>query len=575
LRVSETGLLRRLQSKGNFQWLVRRIEQEPADKIQNLKLPGIGVVKESKRVYPQNQLAGQLLGFVGIDGQGLEGIERQYDQMLQGEPEKIITLRDAFGRPIFLRNDAAAEAREGHRLHLTIDSSLQFLSEKYLSEAIHEHHATEGVVVMMDPNSGAIRAMASYPTYNPNDAGRFRPDLRRNRVLTDAFEPGSTFKVITIASALQHNAITPQDTFDPEAGHFRIGKHTIHEAHDDIPVRHPVSPRDILVKSNNVGAAKVALKMGADVFLPSILQFGFGAKSGIDLPGESIGLIKPVQQMKGINLATMGFGQGISVTPMQLVRAYAAIANGGYLVQPHLVDKVTTPEGQTVYDWSASVTPKERILGPEVAAEVTRWLEEVPTPEGTAPGVAIPGIKIAGKTGTAQRVDSVHGGYLKGSYVSSFIGYAPSQSPQFVMLVAIHNSKPIYYGGLVAGPAWKKIALATLQPSSELVAEQLAPESSIPVPEKSVERTENINLLPDQAKHDTAAGLAKTEVSEDRGELMPSVIGFSLRDALNSLKNHRGQLRIVGSGTVISQSPPAHVIIRDETPISITLQSRP
>jgi cell division protein FtsI (penicillin-binding protein 3) len=446
-------LTRQLAGDREFVWVARKLDPPVARKVRDLELKGLYFLPESKRYYPMGTLAAQVLGYVGTDNHGLAGLELVYDEEITGKPGVRTVLRDARRGTVVSQALSFAEAEPGHDLYLTLDATVQHIAERELAKAIDERGAKRGSVILLDPATGGVLAMASYPTFNPNDFGGYSPESWRNRAIADVYEPGSTFKVVTAAAALEAGVVKADDVIDCGMGGITIWK--------GIRVRdhHPyglLSFAQVISKSSNVGVIRVALRLGNERLYRTIRDFGFGRLTGVDLPGESAGILHPLERWGPIDKAFISFGQGVSVTPLQLVAATAAIANGGNLLKPHVVAAVSRGETRVAKYPQPPVV--WRAISPATASELTRLLEAVVT-EGTGKPAAVAGYRVAGKTGTAQI--PVRGGYH--GYLPSFVGFAPADQPAVVGLVAIAEPQGgQYYGGQVAAPAFGAIARQVL-----------------------------------------------------------------------------------------------------------------
>lgn len=445
-------LVRHLSGDRDFIWVARKLDPPVAAKVQALGLKGIYFLPESKRYYPMRELAAQVLGYVGTDNQGLAGLELVYDKEIAGKPGVRTVLRDARRGTVISPELSFAEPEPGHDLHLTLDATVQHIVEQELAKAVKERGAKRGTAIFLDPETGGVLAMASYPTFDPNHFGSYPKESWRNRAIADVYEPGSTFKVITAAAGLEAGVVKASDMIDCGMGGITIWK--------GIRVRdhHPyglLSFAQVISKSSNVGVIRVALHLGDERLYRTIRGFGFGRLTGIDLPGESGGILHPVERWSPIDKAFVSFGQGVSVTPLQLVAATAAIANGGNLLKPHVVAAVSRGEARVLRHPAPPVMG--RALSPATAVELTRLLEEVVT-QGTGKTAAVGGYRVAGKTGTAQI--PVRGGYR--GYLPSFVGFAPAGRPAIVGLVAIAEPRGQYYGGQVAAPVFGAIARQVL-----------------------------------------------------------------------------------------------------------------
>jgi len=442
------AILQRLSSEGRFSWLERKLDPAVAKKIKDLKLKGLGFVDDAKRFYPKGSLASHVLGFVDIDNRGLEGIELRFDSHLRGSSRKVTLNRDASGRTLSQGVDMESK---GNNLVLTIDEGLQYIVETELDRATAEWHAASATAIMMDPFTGEILALANRPTYNPNSPSSNRDSSRRNRAITDVYEPGSTFKVIIGTAAIEEGTVTLNSTFDCSRGYIEVGGRTIHDAH-----RHGVLTfREVIQKSSNVGSVMIGMKLGRERIYRYAKAFGFGEKTGIDLPGEVSGWVRPPDKWSGVSIGAISIGQEVAVTPLQVLRAYAAIANGGFLVTPHIVSRVVSPDGRPL--WSFKSEPR-RVISSRTAEVFKDVLKTVTEYGGTAKDASVEGNYVAGKTGTSQVVDPDTGRYSKERYVASFVGFVPADSPKIAMIVVIHEPKGQIYGGVVAAPVFRRIA---------------------------------------------------------------------------------------------------------------------
>ncbi|WP_089718295.1 peptidoglycan D,D-transpeptidase FtsI family protein [Candidatus Entotheonella palauensis] len=449
LKTSDTTLKRRLTSDASFVWLARQVSPSTATQLRERRLPGVDFVTEMRRYYPKHHLAGQLLGFVGLDGQGLGGVEYVYDQILGAAPRRVRLQRDAMGRRVRLSLNALPEQPRGTDVHLTLDERLQHVAEKAISAQVEALEAKSGLVMMMNPHSGEMLAMASYPFFNPNafrDAAQ--QSWQRNRCITDPVEPGSTFKVVLAAAVLEERMIEPGETFFCEEGEARRGRRRLRDHHP----YGDLSFEDVFAYSSNIGAVKIADRLTADVFYGYMKRFGFGQRTRIDLPGEHVGQLRPPRQWSKYSHDSLALGQEIAVTPIQLLRAFAAIANGGWLVQPRVMAYVKK-DGER----QASVpVPRQRILSQRTTNRLTSILSSVVS-YGTGQAAALEGYTAAGKTGTAQKIDPVRGGYSRDRVLVSFAGYAPAEAPQIVVLVMLDEPQRMRWGGTAAAPVFRQV----------------------------------------------------------------------------------------------------------------------
>lgn len=449
-------ILAKLNTDRRFNWIERKVGIEYAQSIKDLKLRGIGFAPEAKRYYPKGSLASHVIGFVNVDNNGLEGVEQKYDRYLASRSEKAYVFRDAKGN-VLSDGQSFSLNREikGNNLVLTIDEGLQYILEKSLDAAFLHWKAASATAIMMDPYTGEILAMANRPTFDINDFSNAAPNQRRNRAITDCYEPGSTFKIIAGVAALEEGIVNTDTKFDCSAGYIEVGGKRIKDAH-----RHGVlSFKEVIQKSSNVGTIKIGFSLGRERLYEYIKRFGFGEKTGIDLAGEVSGWVYSPSKWSGTSIGAISIGQEVAVTPLQVLRAYAAIANGGFLVRPYVVSEVKSPEGNTVY----KINPEAKRILSEKTVNVFREILKTVTEEGgTALEAAVDGNQVAGKTGTAQLIDPKTKRYSKEKYVSSFVGFVPADKPKIAMIVVIHEPKGQIYGGVVAGPVFRKIASESL-----------------------------------------------------------------------------------------------------------------
>jgi len=403
LGIPKNELVAKLSVNKAFIWIERWLAPEVATRVRNMKLPGIGFAPESKRFYPNMEIAAHVIGFTGRDPNGLEGIELKYDSTILGNTGYMITERDALGRNIAIKNTVIKDSSPGKSVILTLDKTIQFIAEKELAKAVMENNAKSGMALVMESDTGKVLAMANYPTFNPNAYSRYSLAQLRNHAVADSFEPGSTFKIFTIAAALDSGSIKATDLYNCENGTYRIADRTIHDDHP----HSRLTVSEIIKYSSNIGSAKIGFKIGEEKLSSYLRNFGFGGRTGIDLPGESPGNLK--RHWYGIDLATISFGQGVSLSTIQLVSALSAIANGGNLMRPYLVEQIIDDNGTVVQKFEPQVV--RRVVSPETAHKVTKMMETVTGEGGTGTKAALDGFRVAGKTGTAQKVDPV----LKGS----------------------------------------------------------------------------------------------------------------------------------------------------------------
>jgi cell division protein FtsI/penicillin-binding protein 2 len=446
LGVSEDGILESLSDReSGFAYIARQVGLDAADKVEAMKLPGIGVLPDSRRIYPQGALAGQVIGTVGTDHQGLTGLEASEDGVLHGSDGEREVISDALGQE--LERHTVTPATTGADLRLSIDASIQSETEKVLDGIGDTYQPDGATAIVMNPRNSEILAMANWPGVDPRDPADADPDALTNMATGFTYEPGSTFKAFTVAGALQEKLVTPQTRFDL-APTIQVADRTIEESHERGYVNYSVA--DILAYSSNVGAVTIGLKLGATEFDKWIRAFGFGAPTGVQFPGEEQGIVIPEDDYSGSTMGNLPIGQGLSVTPIQMAAAYSAIADGGELCAPRLIlDENGSPISQPAC---------KRVISADNAAKIRKMLEGVLEPGGTAANVSVPGYTLAGKTGTAQKVDPETGTYSDTQFVASFVGFAPAQNPRLLAAVVVDNPKGDIYGGTVAAPAFGEIA---------------------------------------------------------------------------------------------------------------------
>jgi cell division protein FtsI (penicillin-binding protein 3) len=441
---SQDAVLAKITERSGFVYLARALPQARAQAIMRLNIPGMALAPTARRVYPRGDLAAQVLGLVGTEGQGLAGLEYSLNPALHGRAGDRTIVSDAIGQPISIKQRRAELA--GANVSLTVDSAIQQRTEDVLAAIGQVYQPLDATAIVMDPNTGGIYALANWPPVNANHPGAAPASALEDRAVGFNYEPGSTFKVVTVAGALSQGLVTPDSSFDlpPQ---IQVADRTIHDA--ESRGYETLSVAQILAQSSNVGAITIGLKLGPDNFNTWVRRFGFGAPTGVDLPGEQQGIVLKPSQYSGSSMGNLPIGQGESVTPMQIATAYAAIANGGILRAPHIVGSVG---GKAV-----ALPPGHRIISPVVAAEIRQMLEGVLAPGGTASEVKVPGYTLAGKTGTANKVDPATGQYSNTAYVASFVGFAPAQHPRLETVVIVDEPQTSIYGGTVAAPAFGQI----------------------------------------------------------------------------------------------------------------------
>jgi cell division protein FtsI (penicillin-binding protein 3) len=532
LKIGAAEIKDKLSPAKPFVWIKRQISPNEAGQIQALNIDGIGMFYEPHRYYPQGQLAGQVIGFVGRDAEGLEGLELRYNDYIRGETGSSMTERDALGRRVLVEGIEGLRIPAGGDIHLTLDTSIQHLAEKELEASIAKYRAKAGVALAVEPRTGEILALANYPMFNPNNYSTESSEQRRNRAVTDSFEPGSTFKTILAAAALEEGIVDKDDLFFCEYGKYTYAGRIIHDTHP-----HGWLPfSKILQVSSNIGFSKVADKLKKERYFKYIEKFGFGQTTGIDMPGEAAGLLRRPETWSGIDLATHAFGQGLSATPLQMVMAYAAIANGGFLMRPYVVRRAMSPKGEVLVENQPHVV--RRVISERTARSVASMLKDVTNEGGTGKMAKVEGFDVAGKTGTAQKVDHINGGYDAKKRVASFIGFVPADEPRLVLLVVVDEPQSNVYGGVVAAPVFQNIARGALRHFG------VAARTSEPFPQPMTEAEIPLRRAP---KRNSQAVL-------DAGAT-PDFVGLSLREAVEKARDLDLKVKIHGNGYVIKQSP--------------------
>jgi len=446
-------ILAKIPDEGRFAWIKRKLSPEIADKVRDLDIEGLGFVTEAKRVYPKGELASHIIGFVGIDNQALEGVELKFNKYLTAKGGKVLLERDASGKT--LSSGVNTEAK-GNNIVLTIDEVLQRLVEKELDTAMEHWKAAAASAIMMDPYTGEILALANRPAYDLNRSGNVPGFEKRNRAITDCYEPGSIFKIVIGAGSLEEKLVTPNSLFDVSKGGIQVGGKTIRDVHK----YGVLTFKEVIQKSSNVGSIMAGMKLGRENIYRYAKLFGVGEKTGIDLPGEVSGWIHKPERWSGTSLGAIPIGQEVAVTPIQMLRAYAAIANGGILVRPHVVSEIVSPDDTIIASFRDN--DAHRIISARTAETFRDILKSVTEDGGTAKSASVDGNLVAGKTGTAQMIDTVTKRYSRDKYVSSFVGFVPADNPRLAMIVVVYEPKGQIYGGVVAAPVFREIARQAL-----------------------------------------------------------------------------------------------------------------
>jgi len=533
-------ITKRLSTDRQFAFVDRKVSPDAAQRIAALELDGVGFIKEDRRYYPNKELAAHLLGYVGTDNQGLSGIESTYDEEIRGRPGKMLVQTDVRHRA-FSRVEQLPTT--GATIELTIDKYLQHIAERELHAAMREHQALSGTVVVLQPRTGELLALANEPSFNPNAFSHASKDSLRNRGVQDIYEPGSTFKIVTTSAALEEGATTRDELFDVSSGVIRIGNSTISDMH----TYGVLSFEDVIVKSSNVGTIKVGLRLGPERLSRYVRRFGFGEALSRDLPGESSGIVHNPSDLNDRGVASVAMGYQVSVTPLQMAAAVSAVANGGELVEPRAVRAIVR-NGVRVQRGRRVV---RRAISEKTAAELTSIMEAV-VERGTARAAQIPGYSVAGKTGTSEKV--INGRYSKVAHNASFVGFVPSREPALTILVLIDTPKELYTGGRVAAPVFQRIAEAALRHLA--VAPTIHPDPPFLVTVKVPPSLESISK---QFHLPPMLGPVDDEFSE-RG-VMPDLRGLSARQALEALSAFGLGARARGDGFVVSHEPGPGVLV--------------
>ena len=537
-------------ARQGFMVIKRRIDPQAEKNIEALGIAGVYFVDESMRVYPNRDLSCQTLGFVNMNGDGGAGIELQYDKELQGKEGMFSFDIDARRRSFRVNVDKPPV--QGHSLVLSIDKSIQYIADRELRAGAEKAQARAGSVIVMESETGRILALSNYPQFNCNTYNKYDPDLWRNRAVSDMFEPGSTFKVVVATAALEAGLTRPDELIDCQMGSITIGRHLFHD-HKRYGL---LTFSQILEFSSNVGAAKLGLRLGQQRLHEALRNFGFGSKSGVDLPGEIIGLVRDWREWSGLSIGAISFGQEVGVTSIQILNAINAIANGGYRVRPSIVDRIIDENGDLV---SVHTPERARIMNPRTAEAVCNAFEGVVL-RGTGKRAALEGYRAAGKTGTAQK--SIGGQYSSSKYVSSFIGFAPLPQPKITILVQIDEPKGSHYGGDVSAPIFQKIAQETLMQL------RIPPDQSLPLPEIAplMVNADSEDYLPNATPIQPLSAFAGMQPGENTqeaisvpigGELVqiPDFRGMAKRKVLTQCMDLGIRLQSSGSGVAVYQWP--------------------
>ena len=572
LGVDRKMIEERLASDKRFVWIKRRVSPKESKAVKLLGLAGIELTSEPRRYYPNRELAAHLLGFSNIDGQGVEGLEHKLDEQLRGSSERVPAVRDRRGVVVFSEQLLDERSARGDDVTLTIDKTIQHEAERELELTVRTFEAKAGSVVVMDPRNGELLAVANFPTFNPNSPASDPPSHRRNRAATDRFEPGSTLKPFTVAGALRAGAMRADERIDCQHGALEVAEYTIHDTHQwDV-----LSLGEVLSYSSNIGAAKVGLALGRARLYRALRDFGFGSTTALDLPGETGGILRHYKRWYDMDAATIAFGQGLSVTALQLTVAMSALANQGKLMRPVLIKHIEDAAGGTVLDAVPRV--ERQVVSPYVASVLTDMLIAVTGENGTGYEAALPGQLVAGKTGTAQKADYVHGGYADGRWVSSFVGFVPARKPRVVIGVIVDEPMIAHQGGTVAAPAFRRIADATLRhlgvvADDPSLGDELRAHKPAAKPAAATVAAGAPDAHGDAAQLAAATPEAPAEPIEQDQRRVPALAGQTARAAIVSAQRSDLLLSLSGSGLVRAQQPEAGAVVAAGSTVAVVLEA--
>ncbi len=547
------------EQKRRFIWIARRLDADLANKIVAMNLPGIQQRLEPKRYYPNGPLAAHVLGYVGLDGQGLGGMEQSYNSKISGEPGRLFLEKDANGKPY---ESYEIASKPGQTVVLTIDQSIQYQAEQALQAAVQRSRAKSGTVIVLDPRSGEILALANAPTFDPNKVADAKPETRSNWALQNIYEPGSTFKVVAFSAALEKKLAKPDDHIDCQMGAITVAGRLVHD-------HHPFGSLTIteaLAKSSNVAAIKLGMRVGDQTMYDYMKRFGFGSRTGIELPGETAGILRKVERWQPSSIGSLAIGQEVGVTPVQMVAAFGALANDGVRIAPHLIREVRDAQGNVVY---RAQPEQRRVISADTAISLRGMLEGV-TLNGTAKKAQLDGYSAAGKTGTAQKIDPKTRAYSSTKFVGSFVGFAPVSNPQVVIIVVIDEPAGAYHGGDVAAPVFREVAEQILpglgvmpdieiKPAPDLIAQvNDDPERAAKLRDEQAQaEQERRATLPTVDSNGGRGGEVVYAVATKTAMLMPDLRGRSVRDVARTCAQLGLQVEARGEGKVLKQNPSA------------------
>ena len=556
-RAELANRLREAKASGKkFVWIARRLDVPTANKLDVLELDGVFSRKEPKRYYPNDSLAAHVLGFVGSDEVGLSGVEQYYNEKIRGNSGKLFLEMDRDRRAF---ESYEVQPHPGQTVVLTIDQVIQYRTEQALRAAVHRAHAKSGTAIVMDPRTGEILALANAPSFDPNQPTSVSPEGRSNGALQSIYEPGSTFKIVAYSAAIEKGLVRPEDKIDCQMGQITVAGRLIHD-------HHPfglLTVADALAQSSNVGAIKLGLLVGNESMYEFMRRLGFGSRTGIDLTGESPGILRPLNRWQPSSIGSLAMGQEVGVTPLQMASAYGVIANDGQWIRPHLVRELRSSDGTVLYQAKPEI---RRALKPETVAALRTMLEGV-TLRGTARKAQLDGYSAAGKTGTAQKIDPKTHAYSSTKYIGSFVGFAPASNPAVVIIVVIDEPQGAYHGGDVAAPVFREIAEqilpdlgvlpdVELKPGTQLIAQAPIPTAqSVKVAQQQTEEREA--TLPKVTARNFSGQASEVvfAVATKRGVLMPDLRGQSVRDVARMCAQLGLRLEARGDGRALRQMP--------------------
>ena len=558
-RATLTARLREGREKNRqFVWIARKLDAVQAQKVAVLKLEGVYSLKEPKRFYPNGQLASHVLGFVDLDEVGLGGVEQVYNERIQGEAGKLFVETDAHRHSY---NSLEVEPRPGQAVVLTIDQMVQYRTEQALAAAVENSKAKSGTAIVLDPRTGEILALANAPSFDPNDARRSAAESRANQALQNIYEPGSTFKIVAYSAAIEEGLVKPSDHIDCQMGSINVAGRIVHDHH----AFGSLTITEALAKSSNVAAIKLGLRLGDARMYDYIRRYGFGARTNVELPGETAGIVRPVARWQPTSMGSIAMGQEIGVTPLQMAAAFAAIANDGVRIAPHLVREIRTTDGTLTYQ----AQPEMRRVVSAETAKVLRGMLESVTVSGTAKKAQVEGYTAAGKTGTAQKIDPKTKTYSSTKYIGSFVGFAPVDNPAVVIIVVIDEPAGAYHGGDVAAPVFREIAQQILPDLNVAPDMEIKLDNPIASAMRDSENADRVRAELQRQEQERAATLPQsasatgTQGADEviyapataRGVLMPDLRGKSVRDAARICAQLGLQMEARGEGRALRQSP--------------------